>query len=70
MTPNWPECSFEDLAMGYTRTNQIGYVDELLGIDDLEHERIINQMEQKYVSPRYKRSLKAFQAWRKEKEGQ
>ena len=70
LTPNWPECSFEDLAMGYTRTNQIGYVDELLGIDDLEHKRIIHLKEQKYVSPRYKRSLKAFEAWKKEKEGQ
>ena len=69
MTPNWPECSFEDLEMGYTRTNQIGYVDELLGIDDLEHERIIHLKEQEYVSPCYKRSLKAFQAWLKEKEG-
>ena len=69
-TPNWPECGFEGLGIGYTRTKQIGYVDELLGIDNLEHERIIHLKEQGYVGPRYKRSLKAFEAWKKEKEGQ
>jgi len=48
--------------MGYTRTKQIGFADELLDIDNLEHERITHLKEHEYVSPRYKRPLKAFEA--------
>ena len=50
--PDGPEKALDALYMPYTKTKQIGYIDELLG------------KAEPYESPRYRQSLRLFWEWK------
>ena len=52
-----------NLDSGFTAVVQNGYVDELYPDDIVEHNQIIAEKAEEYVSPRYQHGLKEFQHW-------
>ena len=66
--PDDPERALDALYTPYTKTKQIGYTDELLGVDDVTHKCFLQSKAEQYESPRYRQSLRLFSEWKEGKD--